>query len=177
MSSRSTHNTQPSTLNIEVNLMIIVSACLAGVNCRHDGKNKEDVLIQKLISKRLAVPLCPEVLGGRPVPRVPCEISGGTAEQVLAGTATVRDKNGRDVTHEVLDGVKIFMKAVARMNVTAVILKTKSPSCGKGKIYDGTFTGKMTDGNGVLTAVLLKEGIKVYTEEDCGIFAKELLGE
>ena len=157
--------------------MIIVSACLAGVNCRHDGRNKENTLIQKLISKRLAVPLCPEVLGGRPVPRPPCEITGGTAAQVLDGAAYVRDKNGRDVTQEVLDGVKIFMKAVARMNVTAVILKTKSPTCGRGKVHDGTFKGKMIDGNGVLTAALLKEGVKVYTEEDCGEFAKELLGE
>jgi uncharacterized protein YbbK (DUF523 family) len=157
--------------------MIIVSACLAGVNCRYDGKNRENALIQKLISKRLAVPLCPEVLGGRPVPREACEIIGGTAAQVLAGTACVRDKNGKDVTEEVLDGVKIFMKAVARMNVTAVILKTKSPTCGRGKVHDGTFTGKMIDGNGVLTAALLKEGVKVYTEEDCGAFAKELLGE
>ena len=156
--------------------MIIVSACLAGVNCRHDGKNRENPIIQKLISNHLAVPLCPEVLGGRPVPRVPCEITGGTAEQVLSGTAFVRDKNGKDVTAEVLDGVKIFMKAVARMNVTAVILKTKSPTCGRGKVHDGTFTGKMIDGNGVLTAALLKEGIRVYTEEDCEAFAKGLLG-
>lgn len=157
--------------------MIIVSACLAGVNCRHDGKNMENVLIQKLISKRLAVPLCPEVLGGRPVPRVACEITGGTAAQVLSGAAYVRDKNGRDVTQEVLDGVKIFMKAVTRMNVTAVILKTKSPTCGRDKIYDGTFTGKMINGSGVLTAALLKEGIKVYTEEDCTAFAEDLLAK
>jgi uncharacterized protein YbbK (DUF523 family) len=155
--------------------LIIVSACLAGVKCRYDGKPIENRLIQNLVSKRLAIPLCPEVLGGRPVPRVPCEITGGTAVQVLDKTAYVRDKNGKDVTEEVLDGVKSVIKAVTRMNVTAVILKTKSPTCGKGRIYDGTFTGKMIDGNGVLTAALLKEGIKVYTEEDCAGFAEELL--
>jgi uncharacterized protein YbbK (DUF523 family) len=155
--------------------MIIVSACLAGVNCRHDGKIIENKLIQKLVSRRLAIPLCPEVLGGRPVPRVACEIIGGTAEQVLTGTAYVRDKNGKDVTTEIQDGVKNVMKAVSRMNVTAVILKTKSPTCGKGKIFDGTFTGKMIDGVGVLTAALLNEGVKVYTEEDCADFAQELL--
>jgi uncharacterized protein YbbK (DUF523 family) len=157
--------------------MIIVSACLAGVKCRHDGKSKENELIQKLISRRLALPLCPEILGGRPVPRTACEITGGTAAQVLDGRAFVKDKNGKDVTEEILDGVKNVMKAIKRMKVTSVILKTKSPACGKGRIFDGTFTGKMIDGNGVLTAALLKEGIKVYTEEDCADFARELLGE
>lgn len=155
--------------------MIIVSACLAGVNCRYDGKNRENEIILKLISRKLAVPLCPEVLGGRLVPRVACEITGGTAEQVLAGTAKVKDENGLDVTGEILDGVKIFMNAVKRMEVEAVILKTKSPTCGKGKVHDGSFTGKMIDGNGVLTAALLKEGVKVYTEDDCAVFAEGLL--
>lgn len=153
----------------------MVSACLAGVNCRHDGKTIGNKLIQKLVGRRLATPLCPEVLGGRPVPRTACEISGGTGMQVLSGAAKVMDQNGIDVTAEIKDGVTNVMKAVRRMNITAVILKTKSPTCGKGKIHDGTFTGKTIDGNGVLTAALISEGIKVYTEEDCEAFAEELL--
>jgi uncharacterized protein YbbK (DUF523 family) len=155
--------------------MIIVSSCLAGVACRHDGKSKETEKIRRLVSERKAIPLCPEVMGGRPVPRAVCEIIGGTAEDVLAGRAKVMDKDGKDVTEEVVTGAKYVVAAVKRMNVTAAILKTKSPSCGKGKIYDGTFTGKLIDGDGVLAAALLKEGIKVYTEEDCGPLVDELL--
>jgi uncharacterized protein YbbK (DUF523 family) len=155
--------------------MIIVSSCLAGVKCRHDGKSKEAELIRKLVHERKAIPLCPEVMGGRPVPRTPCEITGGTADDVLAGSAKVMDKKGNDVTAEIVEGAKIVAAAVKRMNITAVILKTKSPSCGRGKIYDGTFSGKLIDGNGILTAVLLREGIKVYTEEDCGPLVEELL--
>jgi uncharacterized protein YbbK (DUF523 family) len=155
--------------------MIIVSACLAGVSCRHDGSSKTNKIIQKLVSEKLALPICAEVMGGRPIPRVPCEITGGTAEQVLDGSARVKDKNGNDVTEEILEGVKNVQKAVKRMNVNAVILKTKSPTCGKGRIYDGTFSGQMIDGNGVLTAALLRDGVKVFTEEDCADFAEELL--
>jgi uncharacterized protein YbbK (DUF523 family) len=156
--------------------MIIVSACLAGVNCRNDGCVLENPIIKKLVSSRQAMPLCPEVLGGRPVPRAACEITGGTARDVLTGgTAKVKDKDGRDVTEEILTGSLFVAAAAKRMNVAAVILKTKSPTCGCGKIYDGTFTGKLISGNGVLAEALLGEGIKVYTEEDCGALADELL--
>lgn len=155
--------------------MIIVSSCLAGVNCRYDGESREAEMIRKLVHERKAIPLCPEVMGGRPIPRDPCEITGGTADDVLAGRAKVVDKNGKDVTAEMVEGAKYVLAAAKRMNVTAFILKTKSPSCGKGKIYDGTFSGTLIDGNGILTALLMKEGIKVYTEEDCGPFVEELL--
>jgi uncharacterized protein YbbK (DUF523 family) len=157
--------------------MIVVSACLAGVACRHDGSSKTNEIIQKLAGKKLAVPLCPEVLGGRPVPRVTCEITGGTAAQVLDGAAKVTDKDGKDVTAQILEGVKIVLKAAKKMNVTAAILKTKSPTCGMGRVYDGTFTGKMINGNGVLAEALLREGVKVYTEENFEVFAEALLKE
>lgn len=127
--------------------------------------------------EKLAVPLCPEVLGGRPVPRTPCEITGGTAADVLDGKAKVKDKDGRDVTVEILEGVKSFIKAARRMNVDAVILKTKSPTCGSGLVYDGTFSGNLIKGNGVLAEALEREGIKVYNEENCASLADALLGK
>jgi uncharacterized protein YbbK (DUF523 family) len=146
--------------------MIIVSACLAGVNTRYDGKNKLIEAVQKLVGQKKAIPLCPEALGGLGVPRKPAEIAGGTGEDVLDGKAIVKDEDGNDVTEEFIFGAKIIVKTVKRMNAAAVILKTKSGSCGYGKIYDGTFSGKLRDGNGVLTAMLLREGIKIYTEEN-----------
>jgi len=145
--------------------MIIVSACLSGVKCRYDGQSRDNECVKKLVGQRKAIPLCPEVLGGRPVPREPVEITGGTAEDVFSGKAVIRDKNGADVTTDVMKGVAEVLAAVRRLNIDTVVLKTKSPTCGCGQVYDGTFSGKLIDGDGILTAALIKEGIKVYTEE------------
>ena len=152
--------------------MIFVSACLAGVKTRYDGTDRLDEKIRALVVSGAAIPLCPEVLGGRFIPREAVEIAGGSGAQVLSGKARVVDKNGGDHTKEILEGVDEFIKAAKAMGVTAVILKTKSPTCGYKKIYDGTFTGKMIDGNGVLAAALEKEAIKIYTEENCGELLK-----
>jgi len=156
------------------NTIIIVSACLAGVNTRYNGKSKMVEAVQKLVGSKKAIPLCPETMGGLLVPRQPSEIVGGTGEDVLAGKATVKDLDGNDVTEKIIFGANIFVKAVQRMGVTAVILKTKSGTCGYGKIYDGTFSKKLRDGNGVLAAMLIREGIKIYTEENFGEIAENL---
>jgi uncharacterized protein YbbK (DUF523 family) len=155
--------------------LIIVSACLAGANCRYDGCLIENKLIKKLVASRQAMPLCPEVMGGRTVPRAPAEIKGGAGENVLTGKVKIIDKDNNDVTQEILNGVKYVVAAAKRMGVKIFILKTKSPTCGYGEIFDGTFTGKLVPGNGVLTDALLKEGIKIYTEKDCGSLVDELL--
>ena len=149
--------------------MILVSACLAGVKTRHDGTSRENNTVMRLISEKKAVPLCPEVLGGRPIPREPVEIVGGDGYDVLSGRARVLDKDGRDHTAEILAGVDVFMKAVKRFKADTVILKTKSPTCGSGRIYDGTFGGKLMSGSGVLAAALEKEGIRVFNENNCDI--------
>jgi uncharacterized protein YbbK (DUF523 family) len=85
---------------------------------------------------------------------------------VLTGAARVVDKKMTDHTGEILEGVEEFVRAAKSMGVTKVILKTKSPTCGYKKIHDGTFTGKLINGNGVLSAALIKEGIRIYTEEN-----------
>lgn len=146
--------------------MIIVSACLAGVCCRYDGTSKINKDIMKLVAERKAIPLCPEVLGGRKVPREQVEIINGTGEDVIDGKAFVKDKNGNDVTEEILNGVKEVLLTIERLNVKVVILKTKSPTCGFGKIYDGTFSSVLKDGNGVLAAALIRKNIKILTEEN-----------
>jgi len=146
--------------------LIIVSACLSGVNCRYDGGHRENRVIRRLVSERKAIPLCPETAGGRPVPREPVEICGGTGVDVIAGKARIKDRAGNDFTDEIIQGVEEILKTIERMGVTAVILKTKSPACGCGSIYDGTFSGTMIKGNGILTDALKARGINVYTEDN-----------
>ena len=91
---------------------------------------------------------------------------GGDGDAVIDGTAKVVDKDGKNVTAEFLEGAKIITKAALRMNIKTAILKNRSGSCGCGTIYDGTFTKTLRTGDGVLTAMLKREGIKVYTEDD-----------
>lgn len=157
--------------------MILISACLCGVNCRYDGFIIENKLLKKLVIMNKAIPLCPEVLGGRGVPREPAEIIGGTADDVINGKAKIIDLSGKDITNEILTGVLYVVSAVKKMGIKSAILKTKSPTCGMGKIFDGTFSGKLIEGNGILTEALLKENIKVYTEDNCLSLVNELLGE
>ncbi len=157
--------------------MILISACLCGVNCRYDGCIIENQTLKKLVGQKKAIPLCPEVLGGRSVPRQPTEITGGTADDVLNGKAKIKDIAGNDVTEETMLGVLYVVAAVKRMGIKTAILKTKSPTCGMGKIFDGSFSNKLIDGNGVLAEALLKEGVKVYTEDNCAAIVNELMDD
>lgn len=145
---------------------ILVSACLAGVNCRYDGTNRTDEKVMELAKQGKIIPLCPEVEGGRPVPRESVEITGGTAEDVLAGNAFVKDKEGKDHTKEVIAGVEYVMAAVKKLNIKQAVLKSKSPTCGSGKVYDGTFSGTLIDGHGVLAEALIAADVEVYTENN-----------
>lgn len=144
----------------------IVSACLAGIDCTYNGKNKLEQSIRKLVISGAAIPVCPEVLGGSPIPREACEISGGDGKKVLAGKVKVRTVSGEDVTPKLISGARKTLLMVKRLGIKHAILKAKSPSCGRGMIYDGTFTGTLKKGNGVTTELLLKHGIKIYNEKD-----------
>ena len=135
---------------------IIVSACLLGVPCRYDGKSKPVSQIITLKDKYELIPVCAEVLGGLPTPRIGAEI---------VGKRVVRS-DGVDVTYEYHTGACRVLEIAKEQGATKAILKSKSPSCGKGKIYDGTYTKTLTDGNGVLTDLLLKNGIKVFSETE-----------
>jgi uncharacterized protein YbbK (DUF523 family) len=146
--------------------VIIVSACLCGVNCRYDGASNYSEKIAKLVKEGKAVPVCPEQMGGLTTPRDPVEIKGGTAGEVLDGTARVMSKGGKDATAEFLKGAEETLKIAEMVGAEYAVLKARSPSCGCGQIYDGTFSGRKLPGNGVTAELLLRHGIKVYTEEN-----------
>jgi uncharacterized protein YbbK (DUF523 family) len=149
--------------------MKIVSACLSGVNCRWNGKNSINEKIKKMVENGKAIAFCPEVLGGLPIPRKSCGIYGGFGEDVLNNKATVRTvKDGDDVTKQFLKGAEEFLKIAKSKNIRTAILRTPSPSCGCGKTWqlDESFVNHVVPSDGVTTALLKKNGIKVYTEEN-----------
>ena len=131
--------------------MIIVSACLAGVNCNYKGENSEDASIVNLVAEGRAIMVCPEQLGGLTTPRTPAELRNGR----------VFTKEGADVTEAFLRGANEVLKICKKYNCQKAILKSNSPSCGCGKIYDGNFNGAMVDGDGVTAALLKEHGIEV----------------
>lgn len=146
--------------------MILVSACLAGICCKYNGGDNGIPFIKELVRQGKAIPLCPEQLGGLPTPRLPAEIKGGSAYDVLQGKALVVRKDGADVTENFIRGAREVLKFCQEMGIKRAILKARSPSCGKGLIYDGTFTGKLVEGNGVTAQLLIDSGIEVMTEEE-----------
>ena len=135
---------------------ILVSGCLAGFNCRYDGGNNLVPEIRQLVEDGLAVTACPEQLGGLPTPRIPSERMG----------SKVMSREGADVTDEFKAGAEAALRIALENGCRAAILKSRSPSCGKGCIYNGQFTGELVPGNGVTTDLLLHHGIEVLTEEE-----------
>lgn len=140
--------------------MIIISACLVGVNCKYNGGNNFNKQIYDLFKSKNAILVCPEQLGGLPTPRVPSEIV------IKNNEIRVLNKEGIDVTENFLKGGYETLKIAKAVEARLAILKSKSPSCGVGYIYDGTFSGKVTEGNGITAQLLMKNGIKVCTEND-----------
>lgn len=136
--------------------MKLCSACLLGVKCRYDGKSKPNEKALALSKKEALIPICPEQLGGLPTPREPAEQLG---ERVVT-------KTGKNVTDNFQNGAKEVLKLAKLFNIKEALLKQRSPSCGSGQIYDGTFSGTVINKNGVTTALLKKNGIKVISEED-----------
>lgn len=145
--------------------MIIVSACLAGLEVRYNGTDCLNHKIRKLVEENKAITICPELLGGFPTPREPAEIIGGDGEDVLDGKAQVVDKQGKNVTELYIKGAYTSLNIAKDMNATLVVLKENSPSCGTSMIYNGEFIGKKIDGNGVTAALLKRNKIKVISEE------------
>jgi uncharacterized protein YbbK (DUF523 family) len=147
--------------------MILVSACLCGINCKYNGGNNLDPRILKLFKEGRAIPVCPEQLGGQSTPRPAHEIVKGTGADVLDGRARVLGPGETDdVTHEFIRGAEETLKIARECDAKVAILKARSPSCGFGSIYDGTFSGSKRKGNGVTAELLARNGIRVYTEED-----------
>jgi uncharacterized protein YbbK (DUF523 family) len=135
--------------------MIIVSACLAGVPCSHDGKARTCMKVAELVKSGNAVPVCPEMLGGFPSPRECIEMKDGRAVT----------ESGKDVTEGFIRGAKEALKIAKRAGCKSAILKARSPSCGCGKIYDGTFSGRLVKGSGFFAVLLMENGIKVKPDD------------
>jgi uncharacterized protein YbbK (DUF523 family) len=140
--------------------MYLVSACLAGVNCRYDGKDSADERVVELVNQGKAIPVCPEQLGGLSTPRISCE------QVNQPGDRKIINKEGIDRTEEFRLGAERTLAIAKALGIKKAIMKSKSPSCGCGQIYDGTFSGTLIQGNGMAVELLLRSGIEVITEKD-----------
>lgn len=135
---------------------ILVSSCLLGVQCRYDGTGKLVEEVEALKKNFNLIPVCPEIFGGLATPREPAEKVG---DKILT-------KSGKDVTNYYHRGAQEVLKLAKMFDCHYAILKMRSPSCGHGDIYDGTFSGNLVTGNGILADLLEKNGIYVMGEED-----------
>ncbi len=139
---------------------VLVSACLLGVNCRYNGEPKADQRVLALLEKGVRlVPVCPEQLGGLPTPRPPAEIRAD---------GRVLTREGTDVTGEYRRGAGEALHLARLYRCRLAVFKARSPSCGKGQVYDGTFSGHPVPGDGVTARLLLENGLRVLTEEEIG---------
>ena len=144
----------------------LISACLANFPVRYDGKAYHYEKITQLIQTKQAITICPEVAGGLSTPRLAAEIIGGTAQDVLNNTAKVVDSQGNDVTKAFIDGAFRTLKMAQIHQVSTVVLKENSPSCGSHFIYDGSFSGEKIAAVGITTALLQQHGFKVISEHE-----------
>ncbi len=135
---------------------IIVSECLAGINCRYDGKNNKNEKVLEFIKNNNCILVCPEQLGGLSTPRVPAEIVG---DKVI-------NKDGEDVTKNFIKGATEALNIANIYNSKKAILKANSPSCGSKFVYDGSHTGNLTKGMGITTKLFIKNGIEVISETE-----------
>ena len=147
---------------------VLVSACLAGRACRFDGSSNEASEVTRLVAEGRAILVCPEEDGGLGTPRPPAEIVGGDGHDVLEGRARVVTRDGQDVTEAYLEGARKALDAARAAGATKAILKARSPSCGKGAIYDGSFTRSLGVGDGVTAALLSQAGLVVQTDQEVG---------
>jgi len=146
--------------------MILISACLAGIHCRYNQGHNCSEKVVEVIKSQPSVIVCPEQLGGLSTPRHPAEIIGGNGDDVLNGEAKVMSSEGEDLTESFIRGAEEVLDIARLYGVKRAILKSGSPSCGHGKIYDGSFSGEKIPGDGVTSALLKRNGIEVITEEE-----------
>ncbi|MFY9114039.1 MAG: DUF523 domain-containing protein [Dethiobacteria bacterium] len=146
--------------------MYLVSTCLLGIKSRYDGGDNLCRFLTDNRHRMILIPVCPEQLGGLPTPREPAEIRGGDGNDVLREKATVTTRDGGDVTANFIRGAEEVLKLALFLKVKGVILKEGSPSCGYGRIHDGSFTGGWREGHGVTASLLEKNHFKIYTEDN-----------
>ena len=137
-------------------MKIMVSACLLGEKCKYNGGNNRNPGLLHLLSGHKVIPVCPEVLGGLPTPRVPAEIVNGT----------VINREGVSVDDAFRLGAKKAIEMARQEKPDLIILQSRSPSCGVKEIYDGTFSGKLVPGHGIFAEMALQAGFRVIDAED-----------
>ena len=137
-------------------MKIMVSACLAGENCKYNGGNNRNERVLQLMRDHDVITVCPEQMGGLPTPRVPAEIRDGVV--------TARD--GRIVDREFRAGAEKCLEVALREEPDLIVLQSRSPSCGVKQRYDGTFTGTLVEGAGVTARLLMDSGFRVVDVED-----------
>lgn len=143
---------------------ILISACLCGIPCRYDGRNSAfDSDTWHLLEDSFEpVATCPELIGGLPCPRKPCELE--------TKSKSVKSSDGQDLTKNFKLGAQLSLNICKNYGIEIAVLKSKSPSCGKGKIYDGSFSRNLVEGNGVTCDLLISNGIKVMDENQLKVF-------
>lgn len=137
-------------------MKVVVSACLLGENCKYSGGNNLDPRVTEFLREHEAIPVCPEVLGGLPVPRVPAEIVDGV----------VMERDGARVDEAFRRGAAIALERAKQEGAGLAILQPRSPSCGAKQVYDGTFTGRKVPGTGIFAGLLAENGIRTLEPED-----------
>ena len=129
-----------------------------GVSCRYDGKSNQLPQLEQLMKQHTCIPVCPEIFGGLPTPRVPAERQG----------SKIMTQDGQDVTQQFVRGTAEVLRLADLYHCKAALLKERSPSCGSGQIYDGTFTKTLTEGDGLTAEMLKRKDIAVYGESQIG---------
>ena len=145
---------------------LLISACLLGVACNHEGRGSPRAVVDELAARYRLIPVCPEVVGGLTTPRPAAEIVGGDGAAVLTGDAAVVNIEGHDVTGAYRRGAEAAVALARATGATRAVLKARSPSCGSSRIYDGTFSRHLVDGQGVTAAALRAAGVEVCSDED-----------
>lgn len=143
-------------------IKILISSCLLGNNCKWNGRSNARELIMSIKDKVEFIPVCSEVLGGLPIPRIPSEIVG---DKVI-------NEINLDVTNHFLEGAEKVLQIAKDNNVKYAIFKERSPSCGVHQIYNGKFERTATEGKGITTRLLEKNGIRVYSDEEIEMLIK-----
>ena len=137
-------------------MKVVVSACLLGENCKYNGGNNFDPKVAEFVKGREVIPVCPEVLAGLGIPRIPMEIVNGR----------VVNRDGQDLDDALRAAAAQILEQLSHEDVECVILKSRSPTCGVKQVYDGTFSGALIDGSGVLAQALKEAGIRIMDAED-----------
>ena len=137
-------------------MKIMVSACLLGTDCKYNGGNNYNEKVIEYVKGHEVIPVCPEVVGGLPTPRIPCEIVNGV----------VTNAEGESKDREYRAGAEKCLKIAKEKEIDMAILQSRSPSCGVNQIYDGTFSGTKIPGSGIFASLLKENGFKVIDLED-----------